>query len=88
MPQKSLIGSEGICLENKPGLQEALKIYNTVNECTTEPELGQSVGEKPYKNPNFNGYSFPMESFKNGCEARCDIDLNRKTASIGWMCTD
>ena len=81
-----LLGAGGVCLAPTAGLSEALDIYNSNNSCTSNVNLGQTTKNLPYKNSNFNGYSFPMESFKNGCEARCDVNLDTKTAKIGWMC--
>lgn len=84
---ETLSGAGGVCLGYDADLEEALAIYNTENECTTNVELGQTTSDLPYKNGNFNGYSFPMQSFKDGCGARCDVDLDTQTATIGWMCT-
>ena len=82
-----LLGAGGTCLAYDADLEKALSIYNTKNDCTTHADLGQSTTDLPYKNQNFNGYSFPMQSFKAGCGARCDVDLDTNTATIGWMCT-
>lgn len=83
-----LLGAKNsLCLEPRTGLQEAVDIMGTSNACTSEVKLGQSAEYSPYKNLNFNGFSFAMVSYQPLCHARCDVDLDTKEASIGWMCT-
>jgi len=80
-------GYAALCLEPVTGLDQAVKIMGTANECTNSKDLGQSLSPAPYKNGNFNGFSFPMTSYTANCVARCDVNLDTSTASIGWMCT-
>lgn len=82
-----LMGGGSLCMEPVSGLQGAVDIMNTANVCTNNQDLGQTLNQAPFRNQNFNGFSFPLESFKKGCWARCDVNLDTKEANIGWMCT-
>jgi hypothetical protein len=82
---QTMMGAASVCLEPQTGLQEAVDIYSSNNECTSNTDLAQTT-KAPYKNLNFNGFSFMMQSYKAGCAARCDVNLDTKQASIGWMC--
>lgn len=83
-----LLGAyNALCMEPVAGLDQAVKIMDASNECTDSVDLGQTLDPAPYRNMNFNGFSFPMNSYKAGCAARCDVNLDNSTASIGWMCT-
>lgn len=84
---QAVSGAGGVCLAYDADLAVSLSRYNTENSCTTNPDLGQSTTQLPFNNQNFYGYSFPMQSFKEGCAARCDVNLEDNTETIGWMCT-
>lgn len=62
---------------------EALSIAEK-SECN---DAGTFTGES-YFNQNSGGLvSLNMETDKQGCGLRCDVSIDNKTATIGWMCT-